>query len=110
MVYYKIPLADNCFDYPAGCPLCCAYPLDGYMICKFETCPEVGADWVAITAEEFDANCPDFSTDLPASFGLLPAPASAKVGQYIRVSAVDDAGNVTATEAVPAYSGEVEVS
>ena len=32
--------------------------------------------------------------------GGLPMPPTAEVGQYIRVSAVDDNGKVTATEAV----------
>lgn len=34
-------------------------------------------------------------------------PSSAKVGQYIMVSAVDETGKVTATEAVDAPKGEV---
>lgn len=61
MLYYKIPIVDGTFDYPTGCLLCCGYSLYGYYYCKFETCPEVGSDWVKITAEEFNANCPDFS-------------------------------------------------
>lgn len=100
MLYYKIPITDNCFDYPAGCLLCCGYHLDGYYYCKFETCPEVGTDWVEITAEEFDANCPDFSAGLPSACPPLPSPASAEVGQKVRISAVDENGVATATEAV----------
>lgn len=37
----------------------------------------------------------------------LPMPATASVGQYIVVSAVDESGKVTATEAVDAPAGEV---
>ena len=65
MKYYKIPIINGVFDCPTGCVLCCAYPQGTDMICKFETCPEVGPGWVEITAEEFEANCPDFSQDLP---------------------------------------------
>lgn len=61
MVYYKILIVDGVFDYPAGCILCCAYPLYGYMYCKFERITEARLDWIEITAEEFDANCPEFS-------------------------------------------------
>lgn len=61
MLYYKIPIVDGVFDYPTGCLLCCGYPLYGYYYCKFEACPEVGPDWVQITAEEFNANCPEFT-------------------------------------------------
>lgn len=38
--------------------------------------------------------------------GALPAPATAAVGQYIMVSAVDENGRVTATEAVT-MTGEI---
>lgn len=65
MRYYKIPIINGVFDYPVGCVLCCAYPQGTDMICKFETCPEVGPGWVEITAEEFEANCPDFPQVLP---------------------------------------------
>lgn len=42
-----------------------------------------------------------FSPEVIEAFGnKLPMPDSARVGQYIRVSAVDDNGKVTATEAV----------
>lgn len=71
MVYYKIPLSNGAFDYPAGCLLCCAYFYSGYMYCKFESVTSVGSGWVAITESEFDVRCPDFPT--PA------APAGAMV-------------------------------
>lgn len=79
MMYYKIPISESCFDFPAGCILCCGYPLNGYYYCKFEAVPDDGPDWVKITAEEFEANCPDFSVDLPddppadAGSGVLTA-------------------------------------
>lgn len=40
----------------------------------------------------------------------LPLPAVAQAGQFLQVSAVDDAGKVTATEAVTiaVYAGETE--
>lgn len=62
MVYYKIPISDGVFDYPAGCVLCCAYPYDGYMYCKFESITTIGTDWIQITESEFDVRCPEFPT------------------------------------------------
>ena len=61
MLYYKIPITDAFVDYPAGCLLCCAYPYNGYMYCKFESVTSVGSGWVSITESEFDVRCPDFS-------------------------------------------------
>lgn len=47
-----------------------------------------------------------FSNEVIEAFGnKLPMPDNAQVGQYIRVSAVDDKGKVTATEAVDAPGG-----
>ena len=86
MLYYKIPLTDNCFDYPAGCILCCGYPLDGYYYCKFESVTEVGSDWVEITEAEFDENCPDF-----------PPPEAPPVQEVIATSAALEDGSITLT-------------
>ena len=61
MLYYKIPIVDGTFDYPTGCLLCCGYYLYGFYYCKFEAVTNVDPIWIEITAEEFDANCPDFS-------------------------------------------------
>ena len=60
MFYYKIPIIDAGLDYPPGCILCCAYPHDGYMYCKFEAVTSVDSDWVKITESEFNVRCPDF--------------------------------------------------
>ena len=60
MLYYKIPITDGHTDCSAGSILCCAYPLGDYMVCKFESVAKVGPNWVQITAEEFEANCPEF--------------------------------------------------
>lgn len=110
MVYYKIPFTDNCLNYPAGCILCCGYHMGGYYYCKFEAVPDDGPGWVKITEEEFEANCPDFSVDLPTTGGALPAPDSAEVGQYVRISEVDENGAPTASEAVGADLLAADVS
>lgn len=65
MFYYKVPVVNGVTDCSAGSILCCAYPQDGYMVCKFESVAKVGPNWVEITAEEFEANCPEFPAYLP---------------------------------------------
>lgn len=65
MLYYKIPITDGHTDCSAGSILCCAYPLGDYMVCEFESVAKVGPNWVRITKTEFEANCPDFPSDLP---------------------------------------------
>lgn len=68
MVYYKIPVLNGVFDYPAGCVLCCAYYMDGYMYCKFECVVEAGSSWERITADAFDKNCP--AMEQPSDNGI----------------------------------------
>lgn len=63
MLYYKIPVIDGRFDYPAGCVLCCAFPVDSYMYCKFERVTSVGSGWVEITESEFNVRCPEFPAE-----------------------------------------------
>lgn len=94
MVYYKIPLADGVFDYPAGCILCCAYPYGEYMYCKFEGVSSVGSDWVSITESEFDVRCPDF-----------PAPAEPPVQEAIAASATMADGSIVLTLPAPVDTG-----
>ena len=65
MVYYKIPLTDSGFVYPAGCILICAYTYGSYMYCKFERVTEVGAGWITITESEFNVRCPEFPNPSP---------------------------------------------
>lgn len=65
MLYYKVPVVNGVTDCSAGSILCCAYPQDGYMVCKFESVAKVGSGWVKITAQEFEANCPDFPCIFP---------------------------------------------
>ena len=67
MLYYKIPIIDGVFDYPSGCLLCCAYPVDSYMYCKFERVTEAGSGWVEITESEFNVRCPDFPAPDPTA-------------------------------------------
>lgn len=52
---------------------------------------------------------PDATGNITLTAGM-PEPAAAQAGQFIRISAVDDRGKVTATEAVslPVYAGELE--
>lgn len=69
MLYYKIPLDEDGFDYPAGSVLCCAYPYSGHMYCKFELLTEIGAGWIQITESEFNIRCPEFPA--PSHFGEL---------------------------------------
>lgn len=77
MVYYKIPIQDGVFDYPAGSILCCAYPVDNYMYCKFESVTSVGSDWVSITESEFDVRCPDFpAPDVPPAQEVIATSAT----------------------------------
>lgn len=101
MLYYKLPVVDGVTDCSAGSILLCAYPLDGYMVCKFESVAKVGTDWVEITAEEFDANCPEFSVGVPdAGAAVVPVTEDrtlgvADAGKFLRVDAA-------ATIAVPA--------
>lgn len=58
MLYYKVPIIDGHTDCSAGSILCCAYPQDNYMVCKFESVAKVGSGWVEITADEFEDNFP----------------------------------------------------
>lgn len=69
MLYYKIPITDGNTDCSAGSILCCAYPQGDYMVCKFESVANVGSGWVQITAQEFEANCPDFPAVPPDDDG-----------------------------------------
>ena len=69
MLYYKIPVIDGVFDYPAGCVLCCAYPVDSFMYCKFEIVTSVGSGWVEITESEFNVLCPTFPA--PSLCGMI---------------------------------------
>ena len=71
MLYYKIPIAENCFDYFADSILCCAYPVDSYMYCKFESVTDVGSDWVEITESEFDVRCPEFPAPIENEYALI---------------------------------------
>lgn len=84
MVYYKIPVTDACFDYPAGCVLCCAYYLDGVMYCQFEYVVEVGPGWERITKETFDALRPEVEVVDPVVTSncivTIQLPASGWVG------------------------------
>ena len=66
MFYYKVPVVDGQTDCSAGSILCCAYPQDNYMVCKFESVAKVGPEWVEITEEEFEANRPEFPAAPPA--------------------------------------------
>lgn len=70
MFYYKVPVSDGKAECTAGSILLCAYPQDNYMVCKFESVAKVGSGWVKITAEEFEANCPDFPI-VPDDAGIL---------------------------------------
>ena len=83
MVYYKIPLNDSGFIYPAGCILICAYTYNGYQYCKFERVTEVGTGWVSVTESEFNVRCPEF-----------PEPAPAPVQEVIAISAVLSGGDI----------------
>lgn len=65
MLYYKIPIKESRFDYPVGSVLCCAYPVDNYMYCKFERVTSTGSTWVEITESEFDVRCPEFQAPEP---------------------------------------------
>lgn len=76
MLYYKIPIIDGCFDYPAGCVLCCAYPVDSYMYCKFERVTSAGSDWVAITESEFNVRYPDFADAPPPTQEVIATSAT----------------------------------
>lgn len=58
MLYYKVPIVEGQVDCSAGSVLCCAYPQGSYMVCKFESVASVGAEWVEITAEEFERDFP----------------------------------------------------
>lgn len=83
MVYYKIPITNGVFDYPAGCLLCCAYPNGGYMYCQFEYISTPGSGWVQITASEFDSGKP-----------IWPAPVLPPAQEVIATSAVLTNGNI----------------
>ena len=101
MVYYKIPISNGVFDYPAGCILYCAYPVGGYMYCKFESVTETGAGWLTITESEFDVRRPDFpdpekppvhaviatSAKLADGFVVLELPASVDTGTLVKFTA-----------------------
>ena len=112
MVYYKIPIADGIFDYPAGCLLCCAYPQDGYMFCKFETCPQVGSDWVKITEIAFNAGCPDFSADVPVNGTAIvhvSADKSLEIADTGKFLSVDAAAVITVPADIFPVGVELEV-
>ena len=111
MRYYKIPLTDSCFDYPAGCLLCCGYPLYGYYYCKFESVTEVGTDWDEITAEEFDANCPDFSVmdGDPSAPVHVTGNKTLEVTDAYRFLSVDAAATITIPADIFPVGVELEV-
>lgn len=111
MLYYKVPITDGQTDCSAGSVLCCAYPQGNYMICKFESVSNVGSNWVEITAEEFEANCPDFP-DFPAPLDTLPMASAdtlggVKIGEGL---AIDENGvlSVTITGEISAALNEMD--
>lgn len=77
MLYYRVPIVAGKVDCSAGSILCCAYPKGDYMVCKFESVANVGANWVEITAEEFEYDCPDFPASPP---GTLPVASADTLG------------------------------
>ena len=79
MLYYKIPIVEGRVDCSAGSILCCAYPQGNYMVCKFESVATVGSKWVEITADEFEANCPSWSS------GIDTAPVESPEKMYLRI-------------------------
>ena len=84
MLYYKIPIRDSIFDYPAGCILCCAYPVENFMYCKFERVTSVGSDWTEITGSDFDSLCPDFPVpDLPPVQEVIATSAELSDGSIL---------------------------
>lgn len=99
MLYYKILITDNCFDYPAGCVLRRAYLLSAYMYCEFERVTAIGENWEKITADVFNANYA--KPEIPGgggsivSIGQVVLPASAWVGSGCRFSQVVDIDGVT---------------
>lgn len=94
MLYYKVPVVNGVTDCSAGSILLCAYPLGNYMVCKFESVANVGSKWVKITAQEFEANCPDF-----------PAIWSPPVQDVIATAATLSSGSIVLTLPVPVDTG-----
>ena len=68
---------------------------------RYKLTPEGGGEVIYVTLERADEPSVD-GTPLNATTlnTLLPKPVKASVGQYLRVSAVDANGMVTAVEAV----------
>lgn len=94
MAYFKIPISNGVFDYPAGSILCCAYTYSGYMYCKFERVVSVGTDWEIITESEFDIRCPEVLT-----------PSIPPVQDVVTTSAALTDGNIVLDVTVPVGTG-----